>query len=120
MGLDVALIIGPIGRKSSQEEADRLYGVPDAPKIVGVYNMDCFRDRADGVEEGYYEVAGRERVISLSYGGYNRWRSELAELIGTTDEVVFKSSDKTIPFYELINFADNEGFIGPKTVEWVW
>lgn len=48
-----------------------------------------------------------------SYSGYNHWRAGLAEFIGHKVDHYFESGDTTLPFYELINFADNEGSIGP-------
>ncbi|NUS02048.1 MAG: hypothetical protein HOV97_05735 [Nonomuraea sp.] len=50
-----------------------------------------------------------------SYGGYNAFRRELAALLGHTVEDYWHGlvgDDE--PFYELINFADNEGTIGPE------
>jgi hypothetical protein len=43
-----------------------------------------------------------------SYSGYNAWREQLANLIGTTCEKMW-ADPKPGPFAELINFADHEG-----------
>lgn len=66
------------------------------------WSESCFPGRADGIEsdsvytwdDDYYFRAG-------SYSGYNMWRDTLADF-----------SDGST-FIELINFADNEGVIGP-------
>lgn len=66
------------------------------------WSESCFPGRADGIDpeavytwdDDYYFRAG-------SYSGYNMWRELLSELSDGSD------------FIELINFADNEGVIGP-------
>lgn len=51
-----------------------------------------------------------------SYGGYNQFRDSLAQLVGhRADDYWSGLNDperKTWPFYELVNFADNEGVLG--------
>jgi hypothetical protein len=74
----------------------------------------------NGVEEGVYEYdfCGSFRVGS--YSGYNHWREELAKGGGypkyadSYAEGAWNHYDNG-PFWELINFSDCEGFIGPKT-----
>lgn len=49
-----------------------------------------------------------------SYGGYNAWRDDLAQFAaGIPAEGYWKGGDEDLPFYELINFSDCEGTIGP-------
>lgn len=78
-----------------------------------------FGDRADGLVEGIYKHAGKFLEFRAgSYSGYNRWRYWLAtSALGVSPEVIWEKPDdyKDKPFYELINFADNEGTIGPRT-----
>ena len=50
-----------------------------------------------------------------SYHGYGNWRRQLADMLGTTPEDIWNKRGIRGPFVELINFADNEGFIGPET-----
>lgn len=71
-------------------------------------------DRADGLVDGFYLTERKLRVGHWTYSGYNRWRDELAALVGTTAAAVWKDP-KPGPFVELINFSDCDGFIGPKT-----
>ena len=66
-----------------------------------------------------------------SYSGYNQWRNELAIIAGyDSAEQVWEDFDSNIrlvklkriegenaklkPFYEIINFSDAEGLIGPE------
>lgn len=72
-------------------------------------------ERADGLVDGVYRYGGEVLGFRAgSYSGYNRWREDLAKLLGTTPEKVW-SDPKPGPFLELIAFADNEGVIGPVT-----
>jgi hypothetical protein len=74
-----------------------------------------FKAAADDVkEETLYRYAEEFDFRAGSYSGYNAWRAWLAGLVGTTPEKVW-NNPKPGPFVELINFADNEGTIGPKT-----
>lgn len=53
--------------------------------------------------------------IDYAYSTHNRFREALLKLIGRIDlldaneKVIFKELNSTIPFYEFIDFADNEG-----------
>lgn len=49
-----------------------------------------------------------------SYGGYNAWRDDLARFASgiSAEQYWAHSNGIDLPFYELINFADNEGTIG--------
>lgn len=52
-----------------------------------------------------------------SYSGYNAWRSALARAAwGVEPQAAWADPDayRDRPFYLLINFADNEGCIGPQ------
>lgn len=63
--------------------------------------------------------------LQLSYGGYNNFRNELSlaalgiDANEVWNEVNHLRVDEDYPeaIYHLINFADNEGFIGPKAVK---
>lgn len=65
------------------------------------------------IEAGCFEVTEKtetHRFRAGSYGGYNRWRADLAAEFNP-----FRASGPPSPegpFYELIWFADNEGTIG--------
>ena len=88
-----------------------------------------FVARTDGLAEGRYAASRSLHFRAGSYSGYNRWRDELAKLAGYKAVWHKAPYDKTGeeshaagaweaaegPFWELINFSDCEGFIGPKT-----
>lgn len=90
-------------------------------------NMDCFAPRGEGLDlDAVYEYADTFGFRAGSYSGYNDWREQLAKLAGYP-AAPHKDYDGKIvqrhaqgawdalagPFWELINFADNEGTIGP-------
>jgi len=59
------------------------------------------------------------RFHAGSYGGYNQWRSNLADQFNPAPVTAglrpsMAEPDPDRPFYELIWFADNEGSIGAK------
>lgn len=114
MGLDITAY-GKIERIEPQPEYE------DTPDDVArlCANPD-FPGRADDVKDGYYTYGERIRFAAGSYGGYNAWREQLAELAGYP--AVLHDSKMLCaagaweavagPFWELIEFADNEGTIG--------
>lgn len=110
MGLDITAY------ESVDFVRPRVDGEEEREGEIYLYSDDHFRDRADGLADGIYQIAGKHlHVRAGSYSGYNEWRDQLARMIGTTADRVFAGDDKPIDFYELINFSDCEGFIGPKT-----
>lgn len=82
--------------------------------------------RTKGVEQGaVYTFTEQFGFRAGSYGGYNRWRDDLAKLAGyplATHPAEDGGpsyapgcwANPTGPFAELINFADNEGVIGSE------
>lgn len=73
------------------------------------------------LETGWYDCEGESfNFRAGSYSGYNSWRRALCEAIhGVSDVEFWKDAENFIgqPFYELINFSDCEGQIGPKVSE---
>lgn len=93
-----------------------------------LYHAPSYSDRADGIEDGkVYEYDASVHHASLSYGAYNIWRDHIARLAGwpkgsyeqygrNWDSYAASAWDATEgPLWELINFSDCEGVIGPKT-----
>lgn len=98
-----------------------------------LYVNPDFVERADGLQTGLYDVGGEVfdiqrgswephidhlRFSAGSYTSYGEWRRWLAlSMLGARAEDVWKHKIDFLgkPFYELIDFADNEGVIGPKT-----
>jgi hypothetical protein len=107
MGLDI----------TAYSHVKKVKGEFDDDKHVNVYILETFKEQADGLTEGCYEVCeyGIERFRAGSYSGYNEWRGWLASIVGKSDKEIWETPDPSIPFVELINFADNEGTIGPRT-----
>jgi hypothetical protein len=71
--------------------------------------------RTTGVEPGMVYATGERLTFSAgSYGGYGQWRTWLATVAGfQSPQDVWEANNPTGPFVELIDFADNEGVIGP-------
>lgn len=107
MGLDISayrMLQGPI--KGINEDEDE--------KHVCIRVEEAFVERADGLREGYYLGDRTFGFRAGSYSGYNHWRNQLAEVAGYgSDEGCWES--KSGPFWELINFSDCQGVIGPIT-----
>lgn len=93
-----------------------------------VYANPDFPGREDGLNDRHaYKAEDYFGFHAGGYGGYNRWREQLAELSGwpkTTYEKYGKEwpsfaasawDAMSGPFWELICFSDCEGVIGPVT-----
>ena len=91
-------------------------------------NGENFPGRDEGVARGCHEYAEEFCFHAGSYSGYNHWRERLAELAeyplvahpgehhkGEESRAAAAWSGKVSsgPFYELIDFSDCEGTIGP-------
>ena len=100
------------------------YEEHDEEEHVLVYVLDAFLDRLDGQPQGWYAAEGESVDFHAgSYGGYNQWREQLSEAaLGVHPKVVWDDPERFAgrPFVELINFADNEGAIGPITSAKLW
>lgn len=96
------------------EPVDHVTGEPVENYFRAWDNPD-FPGRAEGLEHlAIYGYAEYEHVFSRSYVGYNRWRETLAKLAGYTPDDAWDGLVQAgAPFWELVNFADNEGAIGP-------
>ena len=75
--------------------------------------------QAEGIEDGSYIATGEDLGFRAgSYSGYGMWRDWLSKAAyNLSAEQVWDGVDTEgytgRPFEELINFADNEGIIGP-------
>ena len=73
------------------------------------------------LQTGWYDCEGESfHFRAGSYSGYNSWRRALCEAIHGVDDVEFWKNEENFscqPFYELINFSDCEGQIGPEVSE---
>ena len=88
----------------------------DCNRETYLYNMPEFSARCE-LPEGIYATSGDVDGFACgSYGRYGKWREALAALVGVSTDDIWNGPEdiaKATPFYELINFADNEGTIGP-------
>ncbi len=77
------------------------------------------RPQSDGMPAGIYATSGFFGFDAGSYGGYNAWRDQLAQMmLDMMARQVWEADKGSLagrPFVELIDFSDCEGFIGPKT-----
>jgi hypothetical protein len=73
--------------------------------------------QADGIEHGALFTFDKEiRFRAGSYSGYNRFREELAGLVGYVPQAAWSGQvSEESPFYPMVNFSDCEGTLGPQT-----
>jgi len=86
--------------------------------FLWTYPNKDFPHQANGLQTGYYKGAKVLGFRAGSYTGYNQWRDWLARtMLGVSAETVWRhpADFAERPFFELINFADNEGVLGPET-----
>lgn len=127
MGLDITAYSGLTKVKNLAEDDEDYYGNGKQTRFTD--NRD-FPDHFEGLEKN--TIYGYDDSFSFragSYSSYSYWRGQLAELAGygqdqlnpgeTADPDFYAEAawaSKGGPFYELINFSDCEGTIGPKVV----
>lgn len=105
MGLDVRTY-GNIKLAENEEDADF---------TAFVINED-WKHKIKNLQDGKaYSGDVVFRGVSYTYSAHNRFREKLVKLVGCEDLLDNKGKIKwselpfEIPFYDLINFADNEG-----------
>jgi hypothetical protein len=92
-------------------------------KVEAEENIQVAHDQfgySSDLEKGWYDCDSSFHFRAGSYSGYNTWRRALCQAIhGVSDTQFWKKAENFIgqPFYELINFSDCEGQIGPKISE---
>lgn len=72
-----------------------------------------FPGRFDGLRDGVAYTGEKCGSFQRGYMGYMAWRSTLARIVGIQDLRSWWKDPKPGPFYELLNFSDCEGAIGP-------
>ena len=84
---------------------------------VFAFTLEGQQHALDGLEdERCYIASGESEHLNQSYGNYNRYREVLCyAVLGVDPREVWESPEQYAdkPFYHQINFADNEGVIGP-------
>ena len=117
MGLDITAL-GKAARQEIDTEDDEAIDDAYDRGLVDVWVNESFAEQADGLASGFYASDEMMGFSAGSYSGYNRWREWLSEtMLGQPPEKIWEcpSLAAGLPFTELINFADNEGIIGPTT-----
>lgn len=89
-------------------------------KYVEAWCLPGFEKHAlEGLVEGaWYEISEPGPVASLSYGGYGLFREHLCRAaLGVEILSVWTKPERYVdaPYYDLLNFADNEGLLGPAS-----
>jgi hypothetical protein len=125
MGLDITYYKGLTKNKlHNQLEDEEL----DYNTEVSFWINPYFPGRNGSIEAGFsYIFASSGAFRAGSYSGYNNWREQLAKFAGYPATPVSYYGEAPTPrhdqgafsveggpFWELINFADNEGVIGPE------
>jgi|APSaa5957512622_1039677.scaffolds.fasta_scaffold71491_2 hypothetical protein len=114
MGLDIHVYPEVnFDERVSQEEGEENWGL-----YTYLYAHTGYPDRHEGIETGYYSKGDEGDDWGFragSYSGYSAWRRWLCTLVYGMDIEKFWDEAKEGPFWELLNFSDCEGFIGPKT-----
>lgn len=116
MGLDITAY-EIVERGADQDQLNTAYESGGEPEnVTRLWHPDAdFSGQSDGLAKGLYLYSGDDvRFRAGSYSGYNVWREQLAQLVGTTPKAIW-ANPQPGPFMELINFSDCEGFIGPQT-----
>ena len=116
MGLDISYY--PHAKLAQDAELDESGFPVDYDRYIVPTIISDFAAQADDIQEKPYEfdIEKSGGFAAGSYGGYNWWRNELAKMAGhASAEAAWEKNDLEEPFGPLINFADNEGTIGPKT-----
>lgn len=119
MGLDITAYRQVSLADNFAKDAD---GSPvDWDRYFHVYHSPHFPGRAEPlVDGGWYEFEEELSFCTGSYGAYGAWRDALAQLAGYLPHPAAQRHRhaegawmaQSGPFWELINFADNEGTIG--------
>jgi len=124
MGLDITWHRG-LTKANGNEAFDEHGDLRDDGEWFQLCVNTDFPGRADDIEHrAAYRSEECDDFRAGSYGGYNRWRDELAKLAGWPritheeygrDQHSYAASAWRAtegPFWELINFSDCEGVIG--------
>jgi len=115
MGLDITVNTGLIPC-ALHGDADAAY---DARHVYLTVYPELFPERTLPIKDGCYQYVEEFDFRAGSYSGYNRWREQLSRFaLGVPPETVWGNPEYIgKPFYELIEFSDCEGFIGPAIAE---
>jgi hypothetical protein len=126
MGLDISVFSKLVEAPDAQRDADG--ELVDYDSFRTFFDNPDFPGRIEGLKSGTVYRIGEhgDGLCAGSYGGYNRWRNELAQMAGyplTEYETHYGKTAEGYdagawaagsgPFFEQIQFSDCEGTIGP-------
>jgi len=116
MGLDIFAV--EKARKVS-DEFNRDFETLDIEGEVVRVLVNTHFSAHDHLTDGIYCHEGKSISFGVgSYGTYNGFRDRLSKIAhGVNPNVIWKNPEiyKSSAFYELVNFSDCEGVIGPDT-----
>lgn len=77
----------------------------------------AFEDHPNGLPEGVYETSGRSVGVSTTYSSYSMLRNAVSRAAAgkSASAVILSDEWRDVPFGWWINFADDEGILGPRT-----
>ena len=110
MGLDISAL-SYIKRSEVQDPED-------SSNEIRIWHNPNFPDHCE-LEEGSYEETPQTRAHRFnagSYSGHSRFRNVLAQCtLGVKTDTIWEAQDIYMnrPFFNLLNFSDCEGTIGP-------
>lgn len=116
MGLDITAFsnVRAIGPMPEDVDWDEIYDNDQRIIFVNPH----FPLSGQGLLDNYIYDVSQSKAISFaagSYGGYNVFRSLLAKAAGYDHEDAWSDEKdfQEAPFFEIVNFSDCEGTIGP-------
>lgn len=116
MGLSVRVMMHPELCTSYNDNAYKIYTIDPAWN----YKIKNFKAGEYYIGEIYLSD------ISCGYSSHNKFRELLVKHTGRTDklnfrdEIIFEMLDDTVPFYDFIDFADNEGCLDYEISEKIY
>lgn len=121
MGLDISVYTDARLRAEQPVKDEKGYWpeeIWDEEGVVHAFAYKGMERSLRGLEEDAWYVARYDHGFRAgSYSGYGIFRTDLCRAaLGVDPQAVWDdpSGYAEKPFYELINFADNEGTIGPE------
>jgi hypothetical protein len=115
VGLDITAY-GHVELVPDHERTDDCW---EAGHVTAYVIHELFGFSLNGLIHGRcYKTSGEEFPFRAgSYSGYGEWRTELERRAGELETGRDVGGWGYGPFYELLNFADNEGTIGPLAAQ---
>lgn len=111
MGLDISAYEHVIYENDGRAVEDPSEG------FVRLSHGTAFEERGNGLAAGLYRHEGETIGFPCGpYSSYGEWRARLCRAILSVEpQAVWQNEEQFAaePFYELINFSDCEGVIGP-------